>query len=143
MFQNKSVAEWNAQQERLRSEIAATKAEAVNRELTREKRKLKIQDFQDKLLDLEIVGAETSVKLKEIGVESDRTLLKTAQSRLKYLQGKHALTERGFQLDLQVQEAELAGSEEKLRQLRSVANTLSYNVGNTAAQKAFGGGSNG
>lgn len=143
MFQNKSVAEWNAEQERLRSEIAATKTEAVNRELTREKRKLKIQDFQDKLLDLEIVGAETSVKLKEIGVQSDKVLLKTAESRLKYLMGKHSLTERGFQLDLQVQEAELASSEEKLRQLRSVANTLSYNVANTAAQKAFGGSANG
>lgn len=141
MFGSKSPAEWAAETEKLKSEIAATKHEQVKRGLQREKAKLKIEDIEDKLLNVQIRSRENAVAIAEAKLEGEQVLLQSEKDKTKYLRAKHQLTLKGYGYDLEIQSVELAGSEEKLRQLKSVAQTLNYKLAhNPASQLGLGGG---
>lgn len=141
MFGNKSVAEWNAETERVKADIAAAKHEQARRNLTREKQKLKLEDAEDRILQLQIQSKEAAVMMAEQRLEQDKILVQSERDKTKYLRAKHQLTLKGYGYDLEIQAIELAGSEEKLRQLKSVAQTLNYKLANNpAAQLGLGGG---
>lgn len=140
MFGNKSVAEWNAETERVKADIAAAKHEQARRNLTREKQKLKLEDAEDRILQLQIQSKEAAVMMAEQRLEQDKILVQSERDKTKYLRAKHQLTLKGYGYDLEIQAIELAGSEEKLRQLKSVAQTLNYKLANNpATQMGLGG----
>lgn len=140
MFGNKTVAEWNADTEKLRSEIAQVKHQQVKRGLTREKQKLKLEDIEDKLLSVQVRSRENAVAIAEAKLEGEKVLLSDEVNKTKYLKARSQLTLKGYGIDLEIQATELAGSQEKLRSLREVAKTLNHKLANNpAAQLGIGG----
>lgn len=141
MFGSKSAAEWAAETERVKADIAAAKHEQAKRGLSRERQKLKLEDAEDRILQLQIGSKEAAVMMAEERLAQDKILVQGEKDKTKYLRGKHQLTLKGYAYDLEIQAIELAGSEDKLRQLKNVAQTLNYKLANNpAAQLGLGGG---
>ena len=127
MFQ-RSKDEWDAIGERIKSDIAATKVQSLQRDLDRERRRLALQDIKDRSLDVEIQSALTALETRQEALQGDRIGLKAQRNKTHFFETQTSLTERGYAIQLQIQAAELAQSEERLRQIRAVASTLQFKI---------------
>jgi hypothetical protein len=141
MFQNKSASEWDAATETVKAQIASVNFDRTQRQLTRERRSLALEDRYDRKLEIQIQSEDTRVKTAETKLKGDQQQLATERSRLKFAGAKHKLLEQGWAMDLQAQSLELASSGERLRQLESVARELNHKIGQRVGANLFGGAS--
>ena len=134
-----TAAEWNARTEAVRGQIAEQKYLQTERELTREKQRMKLQDIADKVLGVEIARAEIGLESKKLALQGDRIGLQGAKDNLRYLAAKQTLQQRLWATELMSLEVNLAGSEAKLGELRNVAKTLNHQAKNYIPKDVFGG----
>lgn len=139
MYQGKSTAEWQAETESAKAQIASIAADRAKRQVTRERRSLALEDRQDRLMELSIQSADIKVKSAETKLKGEQQQLSTEQSRVKYLGAQHKLLEQGWAVSLQTQSLELASSQERQRQLETVAKQLNHKIGQRIGANLFGG----
>jgi hypothetical protein len=137
-----SATEATARIERIKDEIAVEKLKQAERELSRERKRIALSDYDDQLLELQIRSKENKVSLAKTNLAADNILLEQSRDRVKYLTGKRALQQSNWAIDLQIDEIELAGSQERLRQLKSASETLGHRLDNRISQQVLGGLSN-
>ena len=142
MFGGLSVAESQAQIERVKAEISQEKLKQAERELSRERKRIQLQDREDRLLDLQIATKDKKIGQSEAGLQAENILLEQSRDRVKYLSGKRALQQNHWTIELQIDELELAGSQERLRQLKNASETLGHRLDNRISQRVLGGLSN-
>jgi hypothetical protein len=142
MFHGLSVAESQAQIERVKAEISQEKLKQAERELSRERKRIQLQDREDRLLDLQIATKDKKIGQSEAGLQAENILLEQSRDRVKYLSGKRALQQNHWTIELQIDELELAGSQERLRQLKNASETLGHRLDNRISQRVLGGLSN-
>jgi hypothetical protein len=142
MFGGLSVVESQAQIERVKAEISQEKLKQAERELSRERKRIQLQDREDWLLDLQITTKDKKIGQSEAGLQAENILLEQSRDRVKYLSGKRALQQNHWTIELQIDELELAGSQERLRQLKNASETLGHRLDNRISQRVLGGLSN-
>lgn len=123
-----TVAEWSAKTEVVKSQIAEQKYIQATRQLDREKRRIKLEDVADKVLDVEIQRAEVGLQKVQLGLQADKIALQGERDKVRYLQAKATLQQRLWATELMQMEVSLAGSERKLQELKTVAQTLDHKV---------------
>jgi len=123
-----TVAEWNAKTEVVKGQIAEQKYLQATRQLSREKRRLALEDVADKVLETEIQRAEIGLESKKVALQGDKIALQSARDGLRYQTAKATLQQRLWATELMQMEVSLAGSERKLEELRNVAKELNHTV---------------
>jgi hypothetical protein len=138
-----TASEWGARTEQIRGQIAEQKYLQTERELTREKQRMKLQDIADKVLGVEIARAEIGLESKKLALQGDKVQLQGAKDNLRYLTAKQTLQQRLWATELMSLEVNLSGSEAKLGELRNVAKTLSHQIKSYVPKNIFGGATDG
>ena len=125
-----TAAEITAQVEKIKAAIAGEKLKQSEAALAREKiRTGKLEAIADKILDIEVKRAETGLLIKQSDLAGDVLSLAAAKDKVSFAKATHALTQAQYRVTLLTQQHSLAASEESLRQLKSVAATLSHKLG--------------
>ena len=135
-----TAAEWNAKTEVIKGQIAEQKYNQVTRQLSREKRRMALEDLSDKSLEVDISRAETALETNRHNLESDRLKLQGAKDGVRYLQAKNTLQQRLWATELMSLEVNLSQSEAKLTELKTVAQTLNQKLNSYIPTNVFGGG---
>ena len=135
-----TAAEWNAKAEMVKAEIAQQKYNQANRQLSREKRRMALEDLSDKSLEVDISRAETALETSRQNLESDRLKLQGAKDGVRYLQAKNTLQQRLWATELMSLEVNLSQSEAKPTELKTVAQTLNQKLNSYIPTNVFGGG---
>ena len=120
--------EWSAKTEVVKGQIAEQKYLQATRQLSREKRKLKLEDIADASLEIDIQRAEVGLESKKVALQGDKIALQSARDGLRYQTAKATLQQRLWATELMQMEVSLAGSERKLQELKTVAKTLDHTV---------------
>lgn len=127
---NGTAAEITAQIEQVKAAVAGEKLKQANAQLNREKiRTGKLEKLADQVLDIEVKRAETGLAIKEQDLAGDALALGAAKDKLSYTKAKQALQQAQYRVELLTMQHSLAGAEESLRQLKSVAQTLNHKLG--------------
>jgi hypothetical protein len=125
-----TVAELNAKTEQLKVLIAQEKHKQVERQLKREQQRTdKLEAIADKALAVEINRAEIGLQVKQSDMEGDRLALAASKDKISYTRAKQQLQQAQWRVELTVMQHNLAASEEGLRQLKTVAQTLNHKLG--------------
>lgn len=132
-----TAAEWNAKTETLKGLIAHEKYKQAERQLKREQQRTdKLEAIADKVLAVEINRAEIGLQAKQSDMEGDKLALAASKDKVSYTRAKHQLQQQQWRIELLTMQHNLAASEEGLRQLKSVAQTLNHKLG-SAPKLAF------
>jgi hypothetical protein len=124
-----TVAEWNAKTEQIKAQVAEQKYKQVERQLKREQQRTdKLESIADQVLTTEIKRAEIGLAVKQSDMEGDRLALAASKDKVSYTRAKHQLQQAQWRVELTVMQHNLSASEEGLRQLKSVAQTLNHKL---------------
>lgn len=138
MFGELSAVEWKAKEEKLNQKLAETKYKLKERKLDREQKKFRLEDLDDRLLDISVLDKETDVSIAEAKNKGKQILLEQAQNEVKYLAGKHTLQQHIWALDLATDELQIAGSKQRVEELRRAGKELGHNIDNRVSQRLGG-----
>lgn len=133
-----TAAEWNAATDQVKADIAHQKFLQAGRELSREKKRMRIQDTLDKRTDVEIQRAETALQKDQLSLKGDQIQLQGSKDQLRYLTAKQTLQQRLWATELMSMEVNLAGSEAQLAELRNIAKTLQHQIKSYVPRNIFG-----
>ena len=125
-----TAAEITAQVEKVKAQIAGEKLKQSEAALKREQvRTSKLEPIADKKLAIDIERAEIGLAIAAQDKDGDKLSLAAAKDKVSFAKATHALTQAQYRVTLLTQQHSLAASEESLRQLKSVAATLSHKLG--------------
>ena len=125
-----TAAEIGAQIEQVKAQVQAEKLKQAQSQLAREKiRTGKLEKVADQVLDIEVRRAETGLQIKQADLAGDALALAAAKDKVSYTKAKHHLQQQQYRVELLTIQHNLAGAEEQLRQLKSVAATLNHKLG--------------
>ena len=136
---SQTAAEWNAATDRVKADIAREKYLQAGRELSREKRRMKLQDYADKRTEVDLQRADVALQKDVVSLKGDQIGLAGAKDKLRYLGARQQLEQRLLATELLTLEVDLAGSQAKLTELRNVAKTLNQEVRSYVPRNIFGG----
>jgi len=126
---NGTAAELSAQIEQVKAQVQAEKLKQAQSQLAREKiRTGKLEKVADQVLDIEVRRAETGLQIKQADLAGDALALAAAKDKVSYSKAKQALQQQQYRIELMTMQHSLAGAEESLRQLKSVAATLNHKI---------------
>lgn len=126
---NGTAAELSAQIEQVKAAVQAEKLKQAQSQLAREKvRTGKLEKLADQVLDIEVKRAETGLQIKQADLAGDALALAAAKDKVSYTKAKHHLQQAQYRVELLTMQHSLAGAEESLRQLKSVAQTLNHKI---------------
>ena len=124
-----TAAEIGAQIEQVKAAVAGEKLKQANAQLNREKiRTGKLEKLADQVLDIEVRRAEAGLQIKQADLAGDALALAAAKDKVSYSRAKQALQQQQNRIELMTMQHSLAGAEESLRQLKSVAATLNHKI---------------
>jgi len=124
-----TAAELSAQIEQVKAQVQAEKLKQAQSQLAREKiRTGKLEKVADQVLNLDVKRAETNLAIKEQDLAGDALALAAAKDKVSYTKAKHHLQQQQYRIELMTIQHSLAGAEESLRQLKSVAATLNHKI---------------
>ena len=126
---NGTAAELSAQIEQVKAQVAGEKLKQAQAALKREQlRTSKLEPIADKTLAIEIERAELGLAAKQVDRDGDKLSLAAAKDKYSYSRAKQALQQQQYRIELMTMQHSLAGAEESLRQLKSVAQTLNHKI---------------
>lgn len=126
---NGTAAELSAQIEQVKAQVAGEKLKQAQSALKREQlRTAKLEAIADKTLALDIERAEIGLAIKQQDKAGDTLALAAAKDKVSYSRAKQALQQQQYRVELLTMQHSLAGAEESLRQLKSVAATLNHKI---------------
>ena len=134
-----TASEWDARTEAIKSDIAHQRFLQAGRELSREKSRMRLQDIADRRLEVEVKRADVALQKDQLGLKGDQIGLAGARDKVRYLGAKQQIEQRLLATELLTLEVNLAGSQAKLTELRSIAKTLNHKVENFVPRNLFGG----
>ena len=123
-----TVMEVNAQIEVVKSQIAGEKLKQAHRQLSREQKRIKLEDVADAALSIDIERASVGLESKKLGLQADKIALRGERDRVRYLEAKNVINQRLMATELQQLEVNLSSSQRKLDELRTVAKTLDHKI---------------
>ena len=124
-----TAAELSAQIEQVKAQVQAEKLKQAQSALKREQlRTSKLETIADKTLALDIERAELALAAKQVDRDGDKLALGAAKDKYSYSRAKQALQQQQYRIELMTIQHSLAGAEESLRQLKSVAATLNHKI---------------
>ena len=138
MFGELSAVEWKAKEEKLNRQLAETKYRLKERKLNREQKKFRLEDLDDRLLDISVLDKETDVSIAEAKHKGKQVLLEQARDEVKYLAGKHTLQQHIWALDLATDEIQISASKAKVEELRRAGKELGHNLDHRISQRLGG-----
>lgn len=126
---NGTAAEIGAQIEQVKAQVQAEKLKQAQSQLAREKiRTGKLEKLADQVLAIEVKRAEIGLAIKEADKAGDTLALAAAKDKVSYSRAKHVLQQQQYRVELLTMQHNLAGADEQLRQLKSVAQTLNHKI---------------
>jgi hypothetical protein len=128
VIQMTSVIEYNAKIQALDVELAKTRFELKERQVTREKRKVEFENLEDRLLNIALSDKQVDVSIAETRSQGKQMTLEQTRSELKYLDGKHTLQRTQWALELATTEIQIAGSKQRLEEMRQGASILNQAI---------------
>lgn len=124
-----TAAEIGAEIEKIKGLISHEKLLQSRSALKREQlRTSKLEPIADKTLAIEIERAELGLAAKQVDRDGDKLSLAAAKDKYSYSRAKVALQQQQYRVELLTMQHSLAGAEESLRQLKSVAATLNHKI---------------
>jgi hypothetical protein len=137
MFETSAI-EWKAREEKLDREIAQTKYQLKQRKLDRERKKLTLEDLDDRLLEISISDKGLDVSIAEEKTRGKQILLEQGRNQTRYLEGKHLLQQGMWALDLASDELQIASAKQKVEEMRRASQELGQNIDNKISQRLGG-----
>lgn len=124
-----TAAEIGAEIEKIKALISHEKLLQSRSALKREQlRTSKLEPIADKTLAIEIERAEIGLAIKQQDKAGDKISLAAAKDKVSFAKAQQALQQQQYRVTLLTQQHQLAGAEESLRQLKSVAATLNHKL---------------
>lgn len=123
-----SPLEYQAREIALDGELARIKFELKQRKLDREKRKFELEDMEDKLFDVSLRDKETDLAIAETRSEGKMKGLEQARKEIRYLEGKNALQQTQWAIDLATSEIQIAGARQRIDEMRAASQILQQSI---------------
>jgi hypothetical protein len=123
-----SILELQAKQQLLDRELAQIQLDLKQRKIDRERRKFQLEDVEDRIFDLTIRDKETDLAIAETRSESKLKTLEQARKEGRYLEGKYALQETSWALELATSEIQIAGARQKIEEMRAASAILQQTI---------------
>jgi len=123
-----SPSEYAAREIALDGELARIKYEVKQRKLDREKRKFELEDIEDKLFDVSLRDKQTDLAIAETRSEGKALALEQARKEGRYLEGKFALQQSKWALELATSEIEIAGARQRIDEMRAASQILQQSI---------------
>ncbi len=123
-----TVSEWAAKTEVVKGQIAEQKYIQATRQLSREQKRIRLEDIADAALGIDIERASVGLESKKLGLQADKIALRGERDRVRYLEAKNVISQRLMAVELQQLEVNLSSSQRKLDELRNVAKTLDHKI---------------
>ena len=123
-----SPSEYAAREIALDTDLARIKFELKERKLNREKRKFELEDMEDRLFDISIRDKQTDLAIAETRSEGKALALEQARKEGRYLEGKFALQQSKWALELATSEIEIAGARQRIEEMRTASQILQQSI---------------
>jgi len=123
-----SPSEYAAREIALDGELARIKFELKERKVNREKRKFELEDMEDRLFEISIKDKQTDLAIAEIHSEGKIRGLEQARKEGRYLEGKFALQQSKWALELATSEIEIAGARQRIDEMRAASQILQQSI---------------
>lgn len=123
-----SPLEYQAREIALDTELARIKFELKERKLTREKRKFELEDLEDRLFDVSLTDKQSDLAIAETRSEGKKLTLEQARKEGRYLEGKYALQQSKWALELATSEIEIAGARQRIEEMRAASQILQQSI---------------
>lgn len=120
--------EYQAREIRLDEDLARIRFELKQRKLDREKRKFELEDIEDKLFDVSLTDKKTDLTIAETRSEGKKLTLEQARKEGRYLEGKYALQQSKWALELAASEIEIAGARQRIEEMRAASQILQQSI---------------
>lgn len=123
-----SPLEYQAREIKLDEDLARIKLELKERKLTREKRKFELEDLEDRLFDISLTDKKTDLAIAETRSQGKQMGLEQARKETRYLEGKFALQQSRWALELATSEIEIAGARQRIDDMRAASQILQQSI---------------
>jgi len=123
-----SPSEYQAREIALDTDLARIKFELKERKVNREKRKFELEDLEDRLFDVSLRDKQTDLAIAEIRSEGKAMALEQSRKEIRYLEGKNALQQSKWALELATSEIEIAGARKRIDEMRAASQILQQSI---------------
>ena len=124
-----SPSEYQAREVALDKDLARIKFEMKQKKVERETRKLnELEPLQDRLFEIQKRDLETDVAIAETRSEGKAMVLEQSRKEIRYLEGKNALQQTQWAIDLATSEIQIAGARQRIDEMRAASQILQQSI---------------
>jgi len=124
-----SPSEYAAREIALDTDLARIKYEMKQKKVERETRKLnELEPLQDRLFEIQKRDLETDVAIAETRSEGKAMVLEQSRKEIRYLEGKNALQQTQWAIDLATSEIQIAGARQRIDEMRAASQILQQSI---------------